>query len=355
MQRHPYNQITRLHWYLRLFVIVIISLTITTGCMHSKPLSLRPDETIRGIFRIDTTRTFHIGDPIPLLLMIEAKKGVTYQLPEFNEPTLGELEYNKKISSIIETFPGGSRQTARYLFTGWQVSPYTIPGVVISFETPTHHQGTLKLAPISIRLRSVLPKGISNEELLTLNIKGIKSPLGLTPRYSLLKWFLLGVLIIGLIFLFMRIYRRFILKSTTDQENLIIEPAHVNALRRLEKLKTLSLAEHEDYKIFYSELSECIREYMENRYLIRALEMTTEEFLIQLTTEAYLNQEQQVLLKGFMEQSDLVKFAKQSPSREEATESLDHIEQLVEATKETEITESNPLTPIATTLQEPLT
>jgi hypothetical protein len=354
MQRRPYNQIIRLHWYSRLLIIVILLLTMATGCIHSKPLSLRPGETIHGIFQIETARPLHIGDPIPLIVMVEAKNGITYQLPELNEPTLGGLELNKKLSSLTETFPGGTRQTAHYLFTGWQVNQYTIPGMVISFETPDHHPGTLKLAPIPIRLRSVLPKGISDEELLTFNIKGIKYPLGLTPRYSLLKWFLLGAIIVVLVLLTLRIYRKFIIKSETDLEGLNIEPAHITALRRMENLRTMSLAEHDDYKLFYSELSECIREYMENRYLIRALEMTTEEFLIRLTTGANLNQEQQMLLKGFMEQSDLVKFAKQSPSREEAAESLDNIEQLVEATKETMTTESSPVMPIVTTLQEPL-
>lgn len=334
MHRYPKFKSVHLLWQQLIFITIIFLLITTTGCQRTKPLSLGPGESIRGSFRVEGSGPFHIGDSIPIVLTIEAKPGIIYQLPEFSNPIPGGLELKQKLPSRTEKFPGGSRQSTRYLFMGWQVGQYTIPGTKLVFEGPSNTNGTLQLNPLNIALCSVLPKGKSETELLALDIKGIKYPLGLPPRYALLKWFLLGALVLGLSFLLFRLYLRFVLKPETTLDEQLLEPAHIIALRRLEYLKGTTLMEQGDYKTFYSELSECIREYMENRYFIRALEMTTEEFLARLTSEAYLNKEHQSTIKKFLHQSDLVKFAKQLPPVEEAGQALVDIEQLVVATKE---------------------
>jgi hypothetical protein len=114
----------------------------------------------------------------------------------------------------------------------------------------------------------------------------------------------------------------------------VAEPAHLIALRRLEALQGAGYLEAGDFKTFYSELSEIIREYMENRFQIRALEMTTEEFLVHLTKDNSLTREQQLLLREFLNYSDLVKFAKHLPLLEEADRALAKSRELIEETKE---------------------
>jgi hypothetical protein len=328
-----HNKIAGLRLKKLILLLILLFLIVPAGCRHSKPLSFKPGETIRGTFQVDAPGPFYIGDSIPLLLTVEAKPGFVVQLPELNTPTLGGLELRKKVSTVTEVFPGGSRQTARYIFTGWQVGQYTIPEMVVNYQTPSQVNKTLLLSPYKIELHSVLPKNKSEAKLLVLNIKGLKYPLGLTPRYSLLKWFLLGILIVILVLLFIWSFARHIEKShSADLPK--VEPAHIIALRRLTNLKEMSLQVHDDYKVFYCELSECLREYMENRYLIRALEMTTEEFLASLTKGEYLNKDQQGLLTSILQQSDLVKFAGQIPPKQQAEQALIQIEQLVEATKE---------------------
>jgi hypothetical protein len=335
-------------FYLQLLIFSVIILTMVAGCNHSKPLGLKSGENIRALLKLESSGPFHIGDSIPLILAVEARKGISYDFPQFDDKTAGGLELKVKQPSTLETFSGGSRQSIRYLLAGWHVGQFTIPATNLIYQTPSHQQSTIKLHPITVKLASVLPKGTSGEELLTFNIKGLQSPLSLEPRYSMLKWFLLGALILVLIGLLLHIYHR----SHTDEtaSDVYKEPAHVIAFRRLANLKTLEISDPAGFKIFYSELSECIREYMENRYSIRALEMTTEEFLMRLTTGVYLNPEQQSLLKNFMQQSDLVKFANHSPSIQEAEKALYQIEQLVETTKELPVEPEITEEPVQTTL-----
>jgi hypothetical protein len=338
------SKAARLRWQLFFLIIALLLIGTTTGCLRSKPLSLTPGEPIRGLLQVDSPGPFHVGDSISVSLTIEAKSGFTYQLPKFNGPALGGLELIHKLPSKTEKLPEGFRQTTRYLLTGWQVGQYTLPGSTVSFESPSKVPGTLQLSPIKIELISLLPKGNSEAALLALDIKGIKYPLGLPPNYSLLKWFLLGIVALSLVLLLFRLYLRWSTKANAVKQTQEIEPAHIIALRRLAILKETTLLAEGDYKTFYSELSECIREYMENRYLVRALEMTTEEFLAQLTTKDYLTKESQSVLKIFLQQTDLIKFAKQSPTLEEAGQALINIEQLVAATMETSILTDNPST-----------
>ncbi len=346
MERFSTNKIIGL--YLQLIVLFII-LTIVSGCSRSKPLGLKPDENIRVNLRIENDGRFHVGDSIPFILTVEARKGISFQIPEIDEKISGGLELKNKETLKAETFPQGIRQRTRYVMAGWNVGRYKIPALNLPYKTPSGQEGNIKTSPVTVTLSSVLPKEISEAELLTFNIKGIQSPLALEPRYSMIKWFLFGVLIVSCLGLLLYYCRRSFLPSQAVSET-ITEPAHIIALRRLTNLKTTALADETSYKVFYSELSECIREYMENRYSIRALEMTTEEFLMQLTTGTCLNKEQQLLLKSFMQQSDLVKFANHSPSKEEAEMALLQIEQLVETTKEIPVQPDEPAAPAQTTL-----
>ena len=105
------------------------------------------------------------------------------------------------------------------------------------------------------------------------------------------------------------------------------------AYERLKILQQKNLPERGKYKEFYVELSDIVRRYMEDRFEIRAPEMTTEEFLGRLQTSQRLETKLKNSLNQFLNACDLVKFAQYGPSPEEAKESFHLAEQLVEETK----------------------
>ncbi|HBE76284.1 MAG TPA: hypothetical protein DDW65_00645 [Firmicutes bacterium] len=335
-------------FYVPFLIFTVIILAMAAGCNHSKPLALKPGENIRALLHLEYTGPFYIGTSIPLILTVESRKGVSYEIPQYDGKAAGSLELKIKQPLNHETFSEGSRQSIRYVLSGWHVDQFTIPATNLAYETPSHQHCTIKLPSIKIKLASVLPKGKSEEELLSFNSKEIKPPLGLEPHYSMVKWFLFGALFLIIIGLLLHIYQRSHTEKTASES--YQEPAHVIAFRRLANLKMMEISGSAGFKVFYSELSECIREYMKNRYSIRALEMTTEEFLMHLTTGIYLNPEQQSWLKSFMQQSDLVKFANHSPSLAEAERALQQIEQLVDSTKELPVQPDIPGNPVPTTL-----
>ncbi len=64
---------------------------------------------------------------------------------------------------------------------------------------------------------------------------------------------------------------------------------------------------------FYTRLSDIVRQYIEGHFGLRAPERTTEEFL----AEATLPAQHMALLSSFLQESDLVKFARLRPGKDD--------------------------------------
>ena len=105
------------------------------------------------------------------------------------------------------------------------------------------------------------------------------------------------------------------------------------ALDQLDQLARRPYLQEGRFKEYYSELSGIIRYYFENRFKIRAPEMTTEEFLWSLERSREFRGGRKETLRKFMTSCDMIKFARHVPLAEEAAESFRFARQLVEETK----------------------
>lgn len=114
------------------------------------------------------------------------------------------------------------------------------------------------------------------------------------------------------------------------------KPAHEIAFEVLRAIAGEKLVEQGRVKEFYEKLSACLRQYIENRFQLRAPEQTTEEFLEQLKTSDALKLEHKQELRTFLEHCDLVKFARYQPTDDQINESLTMAKKFVEKTKSAE-------------------
>ena len=104
-------------------------------------------------------------------------------------------------------------------------------------------------------------------------------------------------------------------KESKDEIKEIIIPkaAHEIAFEKLESLRQKKLWQKGEIKAYQSELTYVIREYLENRYDIQALESTTQEIAQSLKGHDFdLKDESD--LKNILQVADLVKFAKAKPT-----------------------------------------
>ncbi len=148
-------------------------------------------------------------------------------------------------------------------------------------------------------------------------------------------WVALGLGVAGLVCLAVWLILRFRKKKIIEAAQ---EPAHIRALRKLDKYRGDKYWEPERQKAFYSGVTDTLREYIDGRYGIGAMEMTTAEILPLLKKET-LPVDLYEGLKDLFERADFVKFAKHTATREENAEVLPLAVKFVTSTYQHEIEE----------------
>lgn len=110
-------------------------------------------------------------------------------------------------------------------------------------------------------------------------------------------------------------------------------PPDVRALAALAALEVRRLPERGEVKAYYAELSDVVRRYLEDRFGVRAPEMTTEEFLVATARGSALGAPHRGLLADFLRECDLVKFARHRPTLDAAARAMDAARRFVAETR----------------------
>jgi YD repeat-containing protein len=168
---------------------------------------------------------------------------------------------------------------------------------------------------------------LAGEDMPPRDIKGPVSWPGTVPRWV---WGLALVALIALVASILLV--RFLSQPRTILQQAPPPPPHEVALRALRALMKKGWIESEDVEPFYVELSGIVRRYIEDRFQLRAPEQTTEEFIREATTSNVLSMDHQQLTRDFLEQSDLVKFARHRPAKDDMKAAYDAAERLVRET-----------------------
>jgi len=148
-------------------------------------------------------------------------------------------------------------------------------------------------------------------------------------------FYLLGFLLSLLIIYF--IYKKISSKpAEVTKEIEVILPAHKIALDKLGTLRESKLWQTGDIKTYQTKLTYIIREYLENRYDIQALESSTDE-ITKALKESNFDPSDESDLKTILQVADLVKFAKAKPSEEIHEEFLNTAFSFVKKTKVEEV------------------
>ena len=115
------------------------------------------------------------------------------------------------------------------------------------------------------------------------------------------------------------------------------EPAHVVALRELDRIKNDKIWQAGQIKQFYSQLTDTLRRYMEERYHFPAMEQTSHEILQILKKTDLPDRKLYEKVERVLNTADLAKFAKYEPLPDENDMSLITAYFFVNQTKEEEM------------------
>ena len=155
------------------------------------------------------------------------------------------------------------------------------------------------------------------------------------PPYIPASWaiWLLCLLAAGLIFYFARrffkeVKQRSEVRAQTMPDN---RPADIIALSKIQLLLQSGLWEKAQYKLFYIELGDILREYFWRRFNQDVSSDTSAELLRRARKVAQLAPSLQ-LLRDFLSSSDLVKFAKVTPTQETMQKDVQHVQDIIQST-----------------------
>jgi hypothetical protein len=149
-----------------------------------------------------------------------------------------------------------------------------------------------------------------------------------------LWWWILGILValavIGVL-LYWFVFRT---KPLTEEEKVAMLPAYDRALLELKKLENSKYLIQDEYKQYYSELTDIVRSYLEEDVHVSAMESTTDELIYKLELlkdagELRLGDDTLKQFKRILQTADLVKFAKSRPESSVAQNDRKAIEEIV--------------------------
>ena len=167
----------------------------------------------------------------------------------------------------------------------------------------------------------------------------IKEPIRYPVTFAeVAPWVAGGLVLAGLIALIVWLIIRY--RRKHNPEYIKKDPAHIIALRKLDKYRGNALWAPEKQKTFYSGITDTLREYIADRYGIGAMEMTTAEIFNDMkNTDAPADLLEE--LKELFERADFVKFAKFTASDEDNAKALPVAVRFVTSTYQAELEEKS--------------
>lgn len=283
----------------------------------------RKDSDIEAKAGIDRLLV-RIGDKITYTITVEAKKNIEVEFPQILPENLAGFAVKDFGSSQKGVF-GKKIFKQWYLLDTYVSGEHVIPAAFVKYRLkgePSWRE--LHVNEVKLEIKSVLDT--SPEKTDIRDIIGPKSFADKMRLYVLTA--LAAFLIAGAFFSFI------FWKKKNKEFKLPPVPAHIIAYEALAALEKKDYIRQQQAKIYYIELSDIVRHYLENRFNIRAPEMTTEEFLVKVREDSALSLEHKSLLRDFLTNCDLVKFAKYQPVEPEASLSFSSAKKLVDQTKE---------------------
>jgi len=289
-------------------------------------------QRVKATASLDSTKIL-IGDQVKLFLEVDHPKDMEVQFPAVPDTIVDLIEVISR--SGIDTFEMDDeklmKQIRSYTITCFDSGSYRIPPYWFKVSV----DGEIDSVPSNGVTLDVFTMQIDT----TKGPTDIKMPYGAPLTLKEVSPYILGVILIGAIifFLLYSIKRKKNNKPIFARPQKPKEPAHVIALRELDRIKSEKVWQKGKTKQYYSELTDTLREYIEDRFGIRAMEQTTDETVESFRVQkGLINEKHFTNLTQLLQLADLVKFAKYQPLPDDDNMSLVNAYFFVNDTKKDE-------------------
>jgi len=293
-------------------------------------------QDIQAQAQLDTS-SIKIGEQAKLKLSVKYRldngKYIRVHFPEITDTIRKEIEVvqQSKIDTIIDKNNPYTFTLNRTVYlTSFDSGYWAIPPFQFRINDDTNGVFTSAL---------LLQVGTIDVDT-TQAIKDIKAPFD--QSYNFIDWIkdnmnVVYAILITIVLVILIVYLSKKLKNTAPELKIELPPipAHIIAFEKLDKLKEQKLWQEGKLKLYHSALTDILREYIENRFKIQALEQTTDEILFGFRNVS-VDEESKAKLKSTLLLADLVKFAKEQPLANENELSMSNVYDFINGTKKEE-------------------
>lgn len=280
------------------------------------------------------TNIIRIGEQFTLTLQAtyNVQQGTPQVVfPQYKDTIIENIEVISK--NAVDTFlldptndPYTFIQRQSYNLTSYDSGVYVLPPFQFSVNGQTTTSNALVVQVATIQIDT------------TLGIVDIMEPVNLPISFgeymkmyqSYIYW---GLCIIALLILVWWLFKKYRARPVVEKEAVIPDIApHLWAIERLQELRNKPYFEQGNAKQHYIEITGILRAYFEKRYHFLALELTSDEILREIRLYSWKT-EQTDGLRKLLTLSDLVKFAKEKPTKSDVDWSFVYVEQLIDDIK----------------------
>jgi len=266
-----------------------------------------------------------IGDKITYSLSVIHDAKLNVKLPDIAS-SLASFEIKDYETDKPKRKGGKLIRSYSYVITTFTTGEYRIEPSTVTFTNEKGEEKEIASSPITIFVESVKPSESDRDD-----IRDIKEPLSIarSPLFYLLGFGLpLLVAAGGAAYYFTRRKGEGGFFAEKEKSKLPDELAY----ERLMRLKEMNLCEKGEIKQHYIILAEIIRKYMEAIYDIPVLDRTTCE-LCQELNRINADRRHVRVIKDFLDECDMVKFAKYRPAKDTVETDLEAGKKIVDITR----------------------
>jgi hypothetical protein len=298
--------------------------------------------------------TINFGDEIQVSYKINVPNGVDITSLDFSPiNNCSNLVYQQSPADLdsimdIDVVDGGA----------FKIDNYNLIATKERLNGPIPLEGTIRMRVSSVGVLDLPRPGIGHlsgaEEILLATPRLFVKPIGaledINPNWHIIEeeiswkdylkyvYIFLGMVLLGGVAYVISGY----LKKNKEEESTVVPeiilPADVIAIRDLKVLKEKELWQKGDTKGYHTELTRIMRQYIEDRYGVQALEMTSNQLrreLNQLDIDSNITRR----FDDILQIADKVKFAKGSAGPELNVQFMEEAFNIVDETKAVKIVE----------------
>ena len=232
--------------------------------------------------QVDTTRmsrlsrdSILIGDQVDLILDLQMQEGDGFVIQSPREQLAYGVETIKGMTFDTLSIKKGKMEIeARMTITSFDSGSYVLPPLLAVIANAQGKMDSLIYRGPELYVNTI------PIDTATYVIKDIKGQIGYPVTFrEILPWLLLALLLAALIYFIIRLVNARRNNLTLFGKPVQKDPAHIVALRDLEKIRKQKLWQNNKQKQFYTAVTDTLRYYISERFGIMTMERPSTEML----------------------------------------------------------------------------